>query len=85
MGDGRVNGQFWIVAEHGKEAGYVRNIMQNPRVRLKVRDGFRTQWRTGTAILLPDDDPAALVDRFRGVLRVTFLGPRIVSTVMMPA
>ena len=57
VGDGRVDHQFWIVAEHGKDAGYVRNLMHNPRVRLKLRDGFRTQWRTGTAVLLPDDDP----------------------------
>lgn len=26
VGDGRVNDQFWIVAEHGMTAGYVRNI-----------------------------------------------------------
>ena len=46
---------FWIVAEHGRDAGYVKNILANPRVRLKV--GRR--WRTGTAELLPDDDPSA--------------------------
>jgi deazaflavin-dependent oxidoreductase (nitroreductase family) len=48
--DGRT---FWIVAEHGRDAGYVKNIVANPRVRLKI--GRR--WRTGTAELLPDDDP----------------------------
>jgi deazaflavin-dependent oxidoreductase (nitroreductase family) len=41
VGDGRVGGQFWIVAEHGRKAGYVRNIEVNPRVRLKLRDAFR--------------------------------------------
>ena len=57
VGDGRVGNQFWIVAEHGMDAAYVRNIAQNPRVRVKVRDGLRGRWKAGTATLLPDDDP----------------------------
>jgi len=57
VGDGRVGNQFWIVAEHGMQAGYVRNIERNPRVRLKLRKGLRWTWRAGTAHLLPDDDP----------------------------
>jgi deazaflavin-dependent oxidoreductase (nitroreductase family) len=44
---------LWVVAEHGRRAGYVRNIEANPRVRVKL--GRR--WRTGTARALPDDDP----------------------------
>ncbi len=44
---------FWIVAEHGRDASYVRNIEANPRVRVRVG---RT-WRAGTATLVPDDDP----------------------------
>jgi deazaflavin-dependent oxidoreductase (nitroreductase family) len=44
---------LWIVTEHGRKAGYVRNIEANPRVRVKV--GRR--WRTGTGRLMPDDDP----------------------------
>ena len=39
VGNGRVGEQFWIVAEHGMQAGYTRNIRKNPRVRLKLRDG----------------------------------------------
>jgi deazaflavin-dependent oxidoreductase (nitroreductase family) len=62
VGDGRVGGQFWIVAEHGRKAGYVRNIEASPRVRLRLRDGFRSRWHTGTAHLLPDDDPRARQD-----------------------
>ena len=31
--------------------------MDNPRVRLKLRHGLRARWHTGTAYLLPDDDP----------------------------
>ena len=36
---------FWIVAEHGHDAGYVKNLEANPQVRLKI--GRR--WRTGRA------------------------------------
>jgi deazaflavin-dependent oxidoreductase (nitroreductase family) len=50
--DGRT---FWIVAEHGHAAGYVRNIEANPNVRVRIR---RT-WRDGRAHLCPDDDPHA--------------------------
>ena len=57
VGDGLVGKQFWIVAEHGQNAGYVRNIAGNPRVRVKLRDGLRARWYTGTAHLLTDDDP----------------------------
>jgi deazaflavin-dependent oxidoreductase (nitroreductase family) len=57
IGDGRVGSQVWIVAEHGMKAGYIRNIESNPRVRLKLREGLRARWYTGTAHLLPQDDP----------------------------
>ena len=56
VGDGRVGNQFWIVAEHGVKAGYVRNIQTNPRVRLKLRGGVRARWYNGTAHVLYDDD-----------------------------
>ena len=46
---------FWIIAEHGRKANYVRNIQANPRVRVRV--GRR--WRSGTAQLVPGDDPRA--------------------------
>jgi deazaflavin-dependent oxidoreductase (nitroreductase family) len=57
VGDGRIGKEFWIVAEHGMNAGYIRNIGSNPRVRLKLRDGWRSQWHSGTAHLLPEDNP----------------------------
>ena len=56
VGDGRVGNQFWIVAEHGVKAGYVRNIQTNPRVRLKLREGVCARWYNGTAHVLYDDD-----------------------------
>jgi deazaflavin-dependent oxidoreductase (nitroreductase family) len=46
---------FWLVAEHGRKAAYVRNIEADPRVRVRV--GRR--WRTGTGHVLPGDDPIA--------------------------
>src|SRR5436190_22557497 len=51
VGDGRVGNQFWIVAEHGVKAGYVRNIQTNPRVRLKLREGVRARWYNGACPL----------------------------------
>ena len=57
VGIGLVGQQFWIVAEHGQKAAYVRNLMDHPRVRLKLRDGMKARWHSGTAHVLPDDDP----------------------------
>jgi deazaflavin-dependent oxidoreductase (nitroreductase family) len=55
VGNGLDGDTFWLVAAHGRQSDYVRNIEADPRVRLKV--GGR--WRAGTAVLLPGDDPAA--------------------------
>jgi deazaflavin-dependent oxidoreductase (nitroreductase family) len=56
VGNGLDGDTFWIVAEHGRAAGYVRNIEHNPKVKLKIRRGRRVEWRSGTARALPDDD-----------------------------
>ena len=53
VGNGLDGDTFWLVAEHGHRAQYVRNIAADPRVRVQVRG----RWRTGTAHPLPDDDP----------------------------
>lgn len=51
---GRVLGDScWLVAVDPQHAGYVRNLVADPRVRVKV--GGR--WRTGIAHLVPDDNP----------------------------
>lgn len=55
VGNGLIGDTFWLVAERGEEADYVRNIRTHPRVRVKV--GRR--WRPGTATVLPDDDAQA--------------------------
>lgn len=51
--DGLDGDVFWIVAEHGRRASYVRNIAVDPRVRVKLA----RRWRRGTAHLLPNDNP----------------------------
>ena len=53
VGNGLQGETFWIVAEHGRRAGYVRNLEADPRVRIFVNG----RWRTGTARTLPEDDP----------------------------
>lgn len=58
VGNGVVGGDdstFWLVAAHGDQADYVRNLRADPRVRVKIRG----RWRTGTAVPLPGDDPVA--------------------------
>ena len=55
VGNGLAGEVFWVVAAHGTQADYVRNIQANPRVRVKLG----RLWRTGTAVPLPDDDVAA--------------------------
>jgi deazaflavin-dependent oxidoreductase (nitroreductase family) len=55
VGNGLAGDTFWLVAAHGLQADYVRNIQADPHVRVKTG---RT-WRSGTAVLLPQDDPVA--------------------------
>ena len=64
----------WIVAEHGARANYVRNLRANPRIRIKLREG----WRSGTAHVLDDDDPRARL-RTMG-LRFNALVVRLMGT-----
>jgi hypothetical protein len=87
VGSGRVGNQFWIIAEHGINAGYVRNIARNPRVRLKLRDGLRARWYTGTAHLLPDDEPrerqcwlaAQLLSSARNAAAIRLFGTQLLT------
>jgi deazaflavin-dependent oxidoreductase (nitroreductase family) len=59
VGNGRKGEDFWIIAEHGTRAGYVRNIQHDPRVRVRLRTGLRYRWVPGIATVRPDDDPLA--------------------------
>jgi deazaflavin-dependent oxidoreductase (nitroreductase family) len=52
VGARKESGSLWLVAEHGPSASYVRNIEANPRVRVKMRGG----WRTGIAHPMRGDD-----------------------------
>jgi deazaflavin-dependent oxidoreductase (nitroreductase family) len=55
--DGQDRDTFWVVTQRGRQADYVRNIEANPRVRVKVRRGLRTEWLAGTAHVVDGDDP----------------------------
>jgi deazaflavin-dependent oxidoreductase (nitroreductase family) len=55
VGNGLIGDTFWLIAAHGSQADYVRNIEADPRVRVKT--GRR--WRGGTATPLRDDDAVA--------------------------
>jgi RNA polymerase sigma-70 factor (ECF subfamily) len=66
VGSGLLGETFWLVSEHGRSAGYVRNIEANPRVRVKIG----RSWRSGTAHILPGDDPDARLE-----MVVAALGP----------
>ena len=59
VGNGRKRDSFWIIAEHGTRAGYVRNIEHDPHVRVRLRIGLRYRWVPGIATVCPDDDPLA--------------------------
>jgi deazaflavin-dependent oxidoreductase (nitroreductase family) len=57
---------YWLVAEHGAAAAYVKNLVAQPAVRVLVRG----QWRSGTATRVPDDDALvrrAWIDRRNGL------------------
>lgn len=77
--NGLDGGVFWIVAEHGRRASYVRNIEANPRVRVRI--GRR--WRKGTARLIPDDDPRErlrYIASRRPIARLSTATVRLVQT-----
>ncbi len=76
VGNGLSGDTFWIVAEHGPKAGYVRNIAADPRVRVFVNG----RWRTGTARALPDDDP---LERQRSLSALNARVVRLMGTDLM--
>ncbi len=63
---------LWLIAQHGRHAGWVRNFEASPQVR--VRRG--RHWRAGTAELLPEDDVKARIDMFAE----TALGKALTAT-----
>jgi deazaflavin-dependent oxidoreductase (nitroreductase family) len=61
VGNGLEGETFWLVAEHGRRANYIKNIVADPHVRVRVN----RRWRSGVATLLPDDDPIARQTKLR--------------------
>jgi len=49
-----------LISQHGTRSGWGRNLVDNPNIR--VRQGNR--WRTGVATLRPDDDVVARGRKF---------------------
>lgn len=76
VGGRRIGDSFWLVSEFGERSQYVRNIKADPRVRVRLRG----RWHTGTAHLLPDDDPIA---RLRGLPRYNSAAVRALGTQLL--
>ncbi|MFJ9537076.1 nitroreductase/quinone reductase family protein [Streptomyces sp. NPDC101225] len=76
VGGRRVGRAFWLVSEFGERSQYVRNIKADPRVRVRLRG----RWYTGTAHLLPDDDPVA---RLRSLPRMNSLAVRAMGATLL--
>lgn len=51
---------LWLIAQHGRHAGWVRNFEAQPSVRVRLG----RHWLAGTAELLPDDDVKARIRTF---------------------
>ncbi|NBM16256.1 nitroreductase/quinone reductase family protein [Streptomyces sp. GC420] len=60
VGAQREGSTLWIVAEQGRHAGYVRNLLDRPRVRVRTRG----RWLDGRADVLPGDDVDARLASF---------------------
>lgn len=69
LGGRLIGDQFWLVSEFGDRSDYVRNIIADPRVRIRLNG----RWRSGTAQLLNDDDARA---RLRELPAVNSMGVR---------
>ena len=77
VGNGLKGDTFWVIAEHGRHSDWVRNILANPRVRVKVNG----RWRRGTGHLMLHDDPIARqreLDSFNARL-VRFFGTELTT------
>jgi deazaflavin-dependent oxidoreductase (nitroreductase family) len=73
VGNGLRGKEFWIITEHGWSSAYVKNMQADPRVRVQVG----RKWMSGTAVILPDDDP---YERMRRLKRANDVAVRLVGT-----
>jgi len=69
----RIGDQFWFVSEFGDKSQYVKNIQADPRVRVRLKG----KWHSGTAHLVPDDDPH---ERLRSLPKFNSFGVRTFGT-----
>ena len=69
----RVGDQFWFVSEFGDKSQYVKNIQADPRVRVRLKG----KWHSGTAHLVPEDDPH---ERLRSLPKFNSFGVRTFGT-----
>jgi deazaflavin-dependent oxidoreductase (nitroreductase family) len=76
VGDGTRGDTFWVIAEHGRHSDWVRNLMADPRVRVKSAG----RWRSGKARVMPNDDALA---RQRGFDRLNAQIVRLAGTDLM--
>ena len=76
VGGRRVGDTFWLVSEFGERSQYVRNILADPKVRVRIRG----RWHEGTAQLLPDDDPVA---RLRTLPRFNSAAVRMIGAQLL--
>lgn len=58
VGTHRDGDQFWVVAEQGRYAGWVRNLVAQPRLRIR----HRARWHDGRATIVDGDDSLARLD-----------------------
>jgi deazaflavin-dependent oxidoreductase (nitroreductase family) len=83
VGDGLVGATFWVIAEHGTKASYVRNLQANPSARVRLRHRGHPIWLSGTAHLMPSDDPTARQRMIVGssiIRRINSIGVRLMGT-----
>jgi deazaflavin-dependent oxidoreductase (nitroreductase family) len=58
---------LWVISQHGRRAGWAHNVSANPRVRVRIKD----EWRSGTATFEPHDDVVARARAIGGSGKVT--------------
>ena len=65
--NGLTGDTFWVFAEHGRRADYVRNLLADPRVRIRAGG----VWRNGTAAVMPESEavsPRREIERRYGLM-----------------
>ncbi|MFF3347445.1 nitroreductase/quinone reductase family protein [Streptomyces sp. NPDC002779] len=76
VGGRRIGDSFWLVSEFGERSQYVRNILADPKVRVRIHG----RWHEGTAHLMPEDDPVA---RLRTLPRLNSAAVRLIGAQLL--